>query len=57
MATTTRMHQTTIRFDRQLWTKLEAEAGRRGVSGAQLARDATVARLARNDGQRYSTKG
>lgn len=40
------MHQTTIRFTPRVWSDLEAEARRQGVSGAQYVRDATVARLA-----------
>jgi hypothetical protein len=40
------MHQTTVRFGRDLWEVLEREADRLGVSAAQYIRDATLARLA-----------
>lgn len=40
------MHQTTVRFGRDVWTVLEREAARLGVSAAQYVRDATLARLA-----------
>jgi hypothetical protein len=40
------MHQTTVRFGRDLWEVLEQEAERLGVSAAQYVRDATLARLA-----------
>jgi hypothetical protein len=40
------MHQTTVRFGRDLWDVLEQEAERLGVSAAQYIRDATLARLA-----------
>lgn len=40
------MHQTTVRFGRDLWTVLEQEAERLGVSAAQYVREATLARLA-----------
>jgi hypothetical protein len=40
------MHQTTVRFGRDLWEVLELEAERLGVSAAQYVRDATLARLA-----------
>ena len=40
------MHQTTVRFGRDLWGVLEQEAERLGVSAAQYVRDATLARLA-----------
>lgn len=40
------MHQTTVRFGRDVWTVLEREAARVGVSAAQYVRDATLARLA-----------
>ncbi len=40
------MHQTTVRFGRDLWEVLEQEAARLGVSAAQYVRDATLARLA-----------
>jgi hypothetical protein len=44
--TKTHMHQTTVRFGRDLWLVLEREAERLGVSAAQYVRDATLARLA-----------
>jgi hypothetical protein len=40
------MHQTTVRFGRDLWLVLEQEAERLGVSAAQYVREATLARLA-----------
>jgi hypothetical protein len=40
------MHQTTVRFGRDLWRVLEQEAERLGVSAAQYVREATLARLA-----------
>ena len=40
------MHQTTVRFGRDLWEVLEQEAERLGVSAAQYVRDATLTRLA-----------
>jgi hypothetical protein len=42
----THMHQTTVRFGRDLWLVLEQEAERLGVSAAQYVREATLARLA-----------
>jgi hypothetical protein len=42
----TNMHQTTVRFGRDLWLVLEQEAERLGVSAAQYVREATLARLA-----------
>ena len=39
------MHQTTVRFTRDLWYRVEMEARRSGVSAAQYVRDATLARL------------
>jgi hypothetical protein len=47
-----RMHQTTVRFNADLWQQLEREAARIGVSAAQYVRDATFARLAYAAGQR-----
>ncbi len=43
--TTGTMHQTTVRFGRDLWSVLEREAERLGVSAAQYIREATLARL------------
>jgi hypothetical protein len=40
------MHQTTVRFGKDLWEVLEQEAERLGVSAAQYVREATLARLA-----------
>src|SRR4051794_23138815 len=48
----TRMHQTTVRFAADLWSELEREAERMGVSAAQYVRDATLARLAYTAGVR-----
>jgi hypothetical protein len=46
------MHQTTIRFSHDLWSALDEEAARLGVSAAQYIREATVARLAYGVGRR-----
>src|SRR5918999_4693479 len=40
------MRATTVRFSEALWTLLEREAAREGVSAAQFIRDATVLRTA-----------
>ena len=45
MSANTVMHQTTVRFGRDLWAVLEQEAERLGVSAAQYIREATLARL------------
>jgi hypothetical protein len=47
-----KMHQTTVRFDAELWADLEREAQRNGVSAAQYIRDATLARIAYSAGAR-----
>ena len=39
------MHQTTIRFDSELWRRIDAESVRVGVSAAQYIRDAALIRL------------
>lgn len=39
------MHQTTVRFDSQLWRRIDTESRRIGVSAAQYIRDATLIRL------------
>jgi hypothetical protein len=46
------MRATTVRFGDALWTLLEHEAGREGVSAAQFIRDATILRVAYAMGQR-----
>jgi GAF domain-containing protein len=46
------MRATTVRFSDALWTLLEREAAREGVSAAQFIRDATVLRTAYVMGQR-----
>jgi hypothetical protein len=46
------MRATTVRFSDSLWTMLEREAAREGVSAAQFIRDATVLRTAYAMGQR-----
>jgi hypothetical protein len=46
------MHQTTVRFGRDLWYALEREAAAAGVSVAQFVRESAVARLAQNAAQR-----
>jgi hypothetical protein len=45
------MHQTTVRFGRDLWYTLEREAAAAGVSVAQFVRESAVARLAQNAAQ------
>jgi hypothetical protein len=44
------MHQTTVRFGSDLWSALERESARLGVSAAHYIRDATLARLAYGEG-------
>ena len=39
------MRATTVRFSEDLWSLLEAEAERQGVSAAQFVRDATIMRI------------
>jgi GAF domain-containing protein len=46
------MRATTVRFGDALWTLLDREAGREGVSAAQFIRDATIVRVAYAMGQR-----
>jgi len=46
------MRATTVRFSDSLWTLIEREASRDGVSAAQYVRDATVVRTAYTMGQR-----
>jgi GAF domain-containing protein len=46
------MRATTVRFSEALWTLLEREAQREGVSAAQFVRDATILRVAYSMGQR-----
>lgn len=46
------MHQTTVRFDPDLWDAVESECSALGVSAAQFLREAAVARLAYAAGQR-----
>jgi hypothetical protein len=40
------MHQTTVRFGKDLWQALEHEAAAAGISVAQFVRESAVARLA-----------
>ena len=47
-----KMHQTTLRFSEDLWSSLEAEAERSGVSAAQYVRDAVLQRLSYQAGRR-----
>jgi hypothetical protein len=47
-----RMHQTTVRFGKDLWEALEHEAELAGVSVAQFIREAAVARLGYSAAQR-----
>lgn len=44
------MHQTTIRFDSELWQRIDAQSARAGVSAAQYIRDATLIRLTQAGG-------
>src|SRR5947208_4900496 len=44
-STKRRMHQTTVRFGKELWEALELEADAAGVSVAPVMREAAVARL------------
>lgn len=46
------MRATTIRFTPELWTLLQREAGREGVSVAQYVRDAALFRVAYSAGIR-----
>jgi hypothetical protein len=46
------MHQTTVRFGKDLWQALEYEASAAGISVAQFVRESAVARLAQNAVQR-----
>src|SRR3954449_7004974 len=46
------MRATTVRFGEALWSLVEREAGREGVSSAQFIRDATIVRVAYAMGQR-----
>ena len=46
------MRATTVRFSDSLWTLIEREASRDGVSAAQYVRDATILRTAYTMGQR-----
>src|SRR4051812_980800 len=46
------MRATTVRFSEALWTLVEQEADRDGVSAAQYIRDSTVLRTAYAMGQR-----
>jgi hypothetical protein len=48
------VHQTTVRFDPELWGALEQEARALGVSVAQYLREAAMARLAYTAGRRGS---
>jgi hypothetical protein len=48
----TSMRATTIRFSAELWTVLEREARREGVSVAQYVRDAALFRVAYGMGER-----
>jgi hypothetical protein len=48
------MRATTIRFSSELWSVLEREARREGVSVAQYVRDAALFRVAYGLGERSS---
>jgi hypothetical protein len=49
------MRATTVRFSESLWTLVEREAGRDGVSAAQYIRDATIVRTAYTMGHSGAT--
>jgi predicted DNA-binding protein len=40
------VHETTVRFTDELWTRVRLISQREGISAAQFVRDATVARIA-----------
>ena len=40
------MHETTVRFTDELWTRVRERSAREGTSAAQFIRDATVAQIA-----------
>ena len=40
------MHETTVRFPDELWTRVQRISRREGISAAQFVREATVARVA-----------
>ncbi len=46
------MHQTTMRFGRELWTAIEEEADATGVSTAQYVRESVLWRIAYEAGRR-----
>src|SRR5919112_1792410 len=46
------MRATTVRFGEDLWSMLEGEAARSGMSAAQFVREATILRLAMLAGMR-----
>jgi hypothetical protein len=47
-----KMHQTTVRFGSDLWTALEQECERLGVSVAQYVRESALTRLVYASGRR-----
>ena len=51
------MRATTIRFTPELWTLLQREASREGVSVAQYVRDAALFRVAYSAGVRRESDG
>jgi len=47
-----RVHETTVRFSDELWARVRDASKREGASAAQFVRDATVARIAVDEGVR-----
>jgi hypothetical protein len=39
------VHETTVRFSDELWTRVQQASRREGISAAQFVREATLARI------------
>jgi hypothetical protein len=52
MVSAAKMHQTTIRFTRDVWQQVDRAARREGVSAAEFVRNATLWTLAYEAGRR-----